>query len=446
MQIHYRCVAGAMLAWSLVAVGLAAEDAVSFRANVAPILLDHCQACHGAKKAEGGYRVDTFEELQKAGDSGMTPIVAQKPDESELLRRIACEEAWERMPAEAPALSAEQIGLVQKWISEGAAFDGEDAKQRLSLVVPPATFADPPQTYRFPVPITASVFTQDGSQLVVGGYHELLVWDVSSQQLIRRIPNVGERVTALAWAPDQKTLAVACGQPGRSGEVRLVDYESGHMKGVVSRVDDVVLDVAFRPGTNLIAAACTDGAIRICDVEQQTTLTTVSSHADWVTAVAWSQDGQWLASASRDKSVKVYRAEDTQLVASYLGHPAAVSGVQFLPDGKHVLSAAGNEVHRWEAESAKKVKAIGIGRTAGKLLRDQQAVFVACQDGQIVELNAQDDTVVRNLTGHAAWVVSLALHPVSSDRPLLATGAMDGELRIWNAGSGEGLQQWVAKP
>src|SRR5690606_41767059 len=46
----------------------------SFRADVAPLLLEHCVACHNAKNAEGGYRVDTFAELIKPGDSGEPPI------------------------------------------------------------------------------------------------------------------------------------------------------------------------------------------------------------------------------------------------------------------------------------------------------------------------------------------------------------------------------------
>ena len=48
----------ACLAW--------AEDAVSFRAQVAPLLIENCLACHGPKKAEGGYRIDTFARLRVA--------------------------------------------------------------------------------------------------------------------------------------------------------------------------------------------------------------------------------------------------------------------------------------------------------------------------------------------------------------------------------------------
>ena len=49
---------------------------ISFRSDVALIFLENCVACHGPKKAEGGYRIDTFDELLKPGDSGEMPVVA----------------------------------------------------------------------------------------------------------------------------------------------------------------------------------------------------------------------------------------------------------------------------------------------------------------------------------------------------------------------------------
>ena len=45
----------------LVLVGRA--DEVSFRRDLAPVLVQKCLACHGPKKAKGSYRVDTFEKL-----------------------------------------------------------------------------------------------------------------------------------------------------------------------------------------------------------------------------------------------------------------------------------------------------------------------------------------------------------------------------------------------
>ena len=51
-----------------------AEDPVSFRAQIAPVLINNCLACHGPKKAEGGYRVDNYERLLSEGDSGSVGV------------------------------------------------------------------------------------------------------------------------------------------------------------------------------------------------------------------------------------------------------------------------------------------------------------------------------------------------------------------------------------
>ncbi len=58
---------------------LIAQEPISFSRQIASIIVDNCVACHGAKKAEGGYRIDTFDYLSKSGDSGVMPIVAAKP-------------------------------------------------------------------------------------------------------------------------------------------------------------------------------------------------------------------------------------------------------------------------------------------------------------------------------------------------------------------------------
>ena len=50
---------------------------VSFSREVAPLLVENCLACHNPRKAEGGYRVDTFESFGKAGDSGLLPLAGE---------------------------------------------------------------------------------------------------------------------------------------------------------------------------------------------------------------------------------------------------------------------------------------------------------------------------------------------------------------------------------
>lgn len=426
------------------------SEPVSFRNQIAPILLDSCLACHGPKKAEGGYRVDTYDELRKAGDSGESPIAASSEQDSELLRRITSDEEWERMPAESEPLTSEQIELVREWIAAGGRFDGEIANESLALVIPPAEYPAPPEVYRQALPITASAFSPDGKLIVTSGYHELAIWNTEDAKLVRRIKNVGQRVFALAFSSDGQTVAVGCGEPGRSGEVRLVDFNSGEIKGVVARTSDVVLDVAYRPGTNELAIASADSTIRLFNVETLQEVRTIASHADWVTAVAWSDDGTRLASSSRDKSAKVYDGETGALISSYLGHGAAVRGVSILADNDQVVSVgADNKLHRWNVEGASKVAEIGVGGEGYKLVRSGNNLLVPCSDKRLLRIDLSNNTIAQEYTGHGDWVLTACYQPTTAgdaNPGYIASGSFDGEIRIWSAADAATVRQWIAKP
>ncbi|MEO2024022.1 MAG: c-type cytochrome domain-containing protein, partial [Pirellulaceae bacterium] len=171
-----RCVVGLLSVLGTATVAHA-EDPVSFRAQIAPVLINNCLACHGPKKAEGGFRVDNYERLLSEGDSGSVGVKGKDIEASELLRRLVSEDKDERMPLESEPLTAEEITLFRRWIIEGAPNDAPDPKAPLSTIVPPPIHPDPPETYPSSLPITALVFSPDGKELLVGGYHELTVWN-----------------------------------------------------------------------------------------------------------------------------------------------------------------------------------------------------------------------------------------------------------------------------
>ena len=65
-----------LVCWSVIPMPLCAE--VSFRKDVAPVLLEKCYACHNAETSEGGYSVATFESLLDPGDSGLATVTPVK--------------------------------------------------------------------------------------------------------------------------------------------------------------------------------------------------------------------------------------------------------------------------------------------------------------------------------------------------------------------------------
>src|SRR5207237_5670328 len=104
---------------------------------------------------------------------------------------ITSTDVKERMPLEGDPLPPEHVAILKTWIDQGVPFDGPDAKAPLASYIPPPTHPAAPEKYRGTMPVTAVEFSPDGSQLCVGGYHELTMWNASDGSLIRRIGGIG---------------------------------------------------------------------------------------------------------------------------------------------------------------------------------------------------------------------------------------------------------------
>lgn len=95
-------------------------NAPDFIADVKPIFTRHCSQCHGGEKQRGGLRFDSRDSAFSEGDSGEVPIIAGKPEQSELLRRVLSDDDGEWMPPEGPRLSESEIDILTRWIEEGS--------------------------------------------------------------------------------------------------------------------------------------------------------------------------------------------------------------------------------------------------------------------------------------------------------------------------------------
>ncbi|HET6325906.1 MAG TPA: PSD1 and planctomycete cytochrome C domain-containing protein [Planctomycetaceae bacterium] len=102
---------------------VSADDEIVFSRDIRPILSQNCFDCHGPddKQRKADLRLDTkaglFTEL-----GGQTPFVPFKPEKSEALRRMATEDADERMPPAKTGkrISAAHLDLLRRWVADGA--------------------------------------------------------------------------------------------------------------------------------------------------------------------------------------------------------------------------------------------------------------------------------------------------------------------------------------
>ena len=104
-------------------------DRLSFRQQVAPILVKKCLGCHNELKASGGLSMTTFAALKRGGKmAGETILRPGDPDGSSLIESVR-EGAAPRMPYKLPPLTQVEIGTLSRWVKEGAEFDGPSASQ-----------------------------------------------------------------------------------------------------------------------------------------------------------------------------------------------------------------------------------------------------------------------------------------------------------------------------
>jgi hypothetical protein len=103
---------------------LAADDAVDFRRDVAPILQQRCLTCHNDRNQRGGLSLHSAKAADKGGDSGQV-IVSGKPDSSYLLDLVTPSEGTAEMPKEAPPLKAKEVATLRRWIADGATWPAD---------------------------------------------------------------------------------------------------------------------------------------------------------------------------------------------------------------------------------------------------------------------------------------------------------------------------------
>jgi mono/diheme cytochrome c family protein len=96
------------------------EQIQFFESQIRPILVEHCQGCHGEKKVKAGLRLDSRVSVIAGGDSGPA-VVPGKPEESPLVAAIRYQ--GPEMPPKGK-LPKRQVEALTQWVMMGAPWPG----------------------------------------------------------------------------------------------------------------------------------------------------------------------------------------------------------------------------------------------------------------------------------------------------------------------------------
>jgi WD40 repeat protein len=296
----------------------------------------------------------------------------------------------------------------------------------------------------------------------------LLVWDVDSAKLEKRIRTRARRAMALVFLPDGK-LAVAGGRPGEEGDVRIYDINAGtpkvengiaYIDGVNDKTamvkqlldaDDEVLCLALSADGKKLASGGCDRLVNVWDLSNGVAAAkleqTIENHADWVFGVAFAPDGKHLLTSGRDKTAKVWDLAAKESVLTFPDHQNTVYAVAAGKDGKIAYSVGEDgQLRTWNATGeGKQVRASGgHGRAVLKLVRHpKQPLLVTCSADQTIRIwNADNGAAVRTLSGHTDYIFAVAVSP---DGNRIASGSFNGEIKVWKLADGTLVKAFTAK-
>ena len=422
---------------------LADEKPLSFYNQVFPIFKRSCNGCHHPGKLKGQLDLTTYEAFQKGGKHGAA-FKAGDPKSGTLLEEISGAEP--SMPKEGDPLTKDEVALIEHWIREGARDDTPANANSFKLAAPPV--------YTTPPVVTALAYSPDGKVLAVSGYHEVLLHTSNGSNLMARLVGESPRIESLAYSPDGRLLVVAGSAPARFGEVQLWDTSTNGLVKTYKVSTDSIFGISISPEADRIAFGCADKSVRMIALKDGKELLKFDSHSDWVLGTTFTVNGKRLLTGSRDLAMKLIDASNGQFIddINKLLEPIKC----FARHPKKDIIAYGGEMGTTRIYKIEENQ----GRTAANndvnLLRaferlpgpvhaiayspDGNLIAIGGLNGEVRLYNTEDGTRRADLKGHHGAVFAVAFHPLTNQ---VATAGFDGNVRIYETGKGELIKDFI---
>jgi mono/diheme cytochrome c family protein len=422
----------------------AQDKPVSYHKDIKPLFTSACNGCHRPEKSKGDLDMTTFKSLMKGGKDG-TPIVPGDPAKSILLKMIGGPEP--EMPEDGDPLKPEQVAMVERWIKEGAKDDTPD---------PSLTKVEMPVYTAAPV-ITSLAFSPDGKLLAVNGYHEIVLHKADGSAVEGRLLGEAPRVESITFSKDGKFLAACGGSPAEFGSVQVWDPAKKELVKSYRLSSDSLYGISFAPDGRSVAFGAADKVVRRVNVADGNVLLEFKAHADWVLGTVFTLDGKQLVSAGRDKAMKLIDVEHSRFVDDINNPLEACISLARHPKEERILYGGDLGMARIYRISDNQARTAGRNDTNRLKEFERQPGPVTAvafsPDGNAAALGSVGEVRVyetgdgtkriATLSGHTGPVYAIAYSP---DGNVIATGGFDGNIRLFDAKTGNLVKQFPSVP
>ncbi len=435
---------------------VAAEDVaapakpVSFYRQVRPILQRHCSGCHQPAKQGGNLQLISYDVFKKGGETGATFVVGN-PDESLIVKQISGTKP--EMPLNSDPLTSKQIETIRNWIAQGATDDTPAAaKEEIT--------ADKPPIYTSSPVITALAYSPDSTKLAVSGYHEVLLHQADGNGLVARLIGRSPKITSIRFSPDGTRLAAAGGAPSLFGEIQFWDTAKNELVRSDTIGIDTLYGISFNDDGSLLSYGTFDGRVRAIQVADGKQVMSMDAHSDLVFGTTFSLKNDHVISVSRDMSMKLTELKTSQFIDNITSiTPGALKGglmaVQRHPKEEEVLIGGADGEPKLYKIFRTQARQIGDdfnrlrsytklpGRICCLQFNTDGSKFVVgssnATSGAARVYKTDTEQPLAELKGNNAGVYAVAFRP---DGKEVATGGLDGIVRLYNAETGELVKEF----
>jgi RNA polymerase sigma factor (sigma-70 family) len=290
--------------------------------------------------------------------------------------------------------------------------------------------------------VEALAFAPDGRKLAsAGGDGTLAWWEVETGKQLSASPGHDGGIAALAMARDGSTLASA----GSDGTIKIWGLTREGVCRTVPGHQGAIRALAFAPEGTL-ASGGEDGMVKLWDTAQAKEKFTLTEHGGPVCVLAFSPGGKTLVSGGADGTLLVWDPATGTRRQILEGHRAAVTTVTFHPqDGALLSGGRDRRVLRWPASPVD----LPPGTLQANPLETWFAAFSPAGDclatggsGGRVSLWRRQPEPYPFKYPERTWRNQdhLASCGVFLEKgKILATGSMEGSIRLWDAHSAQAL-------